>query len=96
VEFQELGVAVVGIGYSTPAENLAWAESLDYEFEVWSDADKVLATYYQAVVEWDPAPLRHAYILGTEGEALVKHEGAVSLGADQEAVLADCRVLVGG
>lgn len=87
---------IVGIGYSTPEQNLAWAEAQGYEFEAWSDADKVLATYYQAVVEWDPAPLRHAYILGLDGAALVKHEGAVSLGADQAAVLADCRALFGG
>ncbi len=69
---------------------------MGYAYDLWSDTDHVLAAWYDAVSPYDPDyPLRHAYILDAEGMAVVWHAGAVSLGADPAAVLADCRTLFG-
>jgi peroxiredoxin len=90
-------VVVVGVGYSDPETNAAWGDRMGYTYALWSDVDRVIASAYDAVAPWDPdAPLRHAYILGTDGRARVKHEGGVSLGADPGGVLSDCQLLFGG
>ena len=87
----------MGVGYSSPEANAAWAERMGYTYALWSDPDRVIATAYDAVAPWDDeAPLRHAYILDAAGLAVVFHEGGVSLGADPAGVLADCETLFGG
>lgn len=83
------------MGLATPEEATAWADSLGYTYEIWSDADRVLMEGYGALSKWDDSPLRHAFILDAEGRALVRHDGAVSLGADPHGVLADCETLFG-
>lgn len=89
-------MAIVGVGFSAPEANAAWGERMGYTYGLWSDADRTLATWYGAIAAWDDeAPLRHAYILDADGRAIVKHEGAVSLGADPSGVLADCTTLFG-
>lgn len=94
--FTELGVEVVGVGWTDPAANAAWAGRMGYTYELWSDADRVLSTHYDAVAAWDEsAPLRHAWILDGDGMAVVFHEGGVSMGADPAGVLADCATLFG-
>lgn len=85
----------MAIGLSDPDTNRAWAEGLDYHYEVWSDPDAVLIEHYGARSEFEEAPLRHAFILDADGRAVVKHTGAVSVGANPGAVLEDCRTLFG-
>ncbi|MCB9764568.1 MAG: redoxin domain-containing protein [Alphaproteobacteria bacterium] len=87
---------IVAVGFADPEVTAAWRASLDYEYEVWTDAEQVLAEHYGVLSAWDDAPLRHAWILDDAGQAVVFHEGAVSLGADPGAVLEDCRSLFGG
>lgn len=86
---------LVATGFAPPADTTAWAEALDYEFEIWTDADQVIADHYDVMVDWEEAPLRHAYILDAEGNALIFHEGAVSDGADPGRVYRDCEALFG-
>lgn len=87
---------MVGVGFSDPETNAEWGSRMGYTYALWSDPDHVLATWYDAIAPWDPdAPLRHAYILGPDGAALIRHEGGVSLGADPGGVLADCTILFG-
>lgn len=94
-EFDALGVRIVAVGPTTPTENLHWAQSLDYSYEIWSDPEGVMPVYYEAESTFDEGALRHAFILDAEGQARVRHEGSVSLGADPLAVLEDCRTLFG-
>ena len=84
---------IVAAGFATPDETAAWANTLGYSYEIWTDADQVLALHYDVLVDWEEAPLRHAFVLDGSGTAVLWHEGAVSAGADPEEVLADCRRL---
>ena len=87
---------IIGVGFTPPAANAAWAARMGYTYGLWSDAERVLATHYGALAPWDDAaPLRHALILDARGNAVVRHEGGVSLGADPGAVLTDCTTLFG-
>jgi peroxiredoxin len=89
-------VRIIGVGFTPPEANAAWAARMGYSYALWSDTARALATYYGAVAPWDDtAPLRHALILDATGHALVRHEGGVSLGADPGAVLEDCATLFG-
>lgn len=88
---------MVGVGFTDPAANAAWGDTMGYTYPLWSDTDRVLATAYDAVSPFDDdAPLRHAYILDADGNAVVWHEGGVSIGADPAGVLGDCASLFGG
>ncbi len=87
---------IVAVGLADPDATAAWAASLGYTYEVWSDPDRVLIDGYGAASDYDDAPLRHAFILDADGRAIVRHDGAVSLGADPGGVLADCEALFGG
>lgn len=73
--------------------NREWADSLGYLYELWSDTDTVLLTHYDALPSTESLPMRHAYILDADGFARIRHLGAVSLGADPQQVLEDCRSL---
>jgi len=95
VEFENLGVQIVAVGPTTVEENASWAESLDYQYLIWSDPDATLAAAYSAESEFDEGNLRHAFLLDASGRAFLRYEGAVSVGADPSAVLADCIALYG-
>jgi len=89
-------VNIVGVGYAEPEVNEAWAAAEGYAFELWTDRDRVLAESYGAVADFDPdSPLRHAYLLDAEGQAVLFYEGAVSVGPPASQVLADCQLLYG-
>jgi peroxiredoxin len=88
-------VRIVAVGLADPDATAAWAESLEYTYEIWSDPGRALIDGYGASIAWDTSPLRHAFVLDAEGRAIVRHDGAVSLGADPRAVLADCATLFG-
>ena len=86
-------MAIVAVGFSDPQTNAAWASGLGYGYEIWSDDQRVLAEHYQVLTEWDEDPLRHAYVLDEQGQAVLFHAGGVSLGAFPDQVLSDCREL---
>jgi len=88
-------VRIVAAGFASPEETTAWADRLGYSYEIWTDADQVLATHYDVMVDWEEVPLRHAYILDGEGRAVLFHQGAVSVGADPNQVYQDCKALFG-
>ena len=73
--------------------NASWAASLNYAYEVWTD-DGTLTNHYGVMTEFDDAPLRHAYLLDETGTAVLFYEGAVSIGADPNAVLEDAQELL--
>lgn len=86
---------VVAAGFAEPEVTARWAADHEVRYEVWSDSEQVLAAHYDVLTEWDDSPLRHAWILDAEGQALIFHAGAVSVGADPQGVLEDCQALFG-
>lgn len=86
---------IIAVGLADPEATATWAASLGYAYEIWSDPERALIDGYGASVAWDDSPLRHAFILDADGRAVVRHDGAVSLGADPHGVLADCEALFG-
>lgn len=94
-DFDALGVRIVAVGPTSVANNAAWAESLDYEYLIWSDAEGVLAAAYGTESDHDEGNLRHAFVLDASGQAFLWYEGAVSLGADPNQVLEDCEAVFG-
>ena len=94
-EFDALGVRIVAVGPTTVEENADWAASLDYHYLIWADTEGVLATAYNVESDFDEGNLRHAFLLDDSGQAILRYEGAVSIGADPHAVLADCQALFG-
>ncbi|HCH62654.1 MAG: hypothetical protein CL927_12525 [Deltaproteobacteria bacterium] len=94
-DFDALGVRIVAVGPTSVDNNAAWAESLDYQYLIWSDADAVLAAAYGTESDHDQGNLRHAFLLDASGQAFLWYEGAVSLGADPRQVLSDCEALFG-
>lgn len=93
VEFDALGVQIVAVGPTTVSDNAAWAASLDYGYQIWADTEGVVAAGYGVESHFDEGNLRHAFLLDENGHAILRYEGAVSVGADPEQVLSDCRVL---
>ncbi len=89
--FDDLGVRIVGVGPTSVEDNAAWSTSLDYRYQIWSDPEGVLAAAYDTESEFDEGSLRHAFVLDSTGHAILRYEGAVSVGADPSQVLADCR-----
>ena len=93
--FDELGVRIVAVGPTTVEANAAWAASLDYRYQIWSDSGGILSAAYGTESEFDEGSLRHAFIIDADANAIFRYEGAVSVGADPTEVLADCRALFG-
>ena len=86
---------VIAVGLASVELNAGWVDEHTFRYEVWSDPDGILVDWYDARSEFDDTPNRHAYILDNTGTAVVYHQGAVSVGADPHAVLADCEALFG-
>lgn len=86
----------MAVGGSSVADNSAWVARHGFRFEVWSDSDGDIIDGYGVRSDWDTAPMRDAFILDDTGQAIVHHEGAVSIGASPWDVLADCRTLFSG
>jgi peroxiredoxin len=86
----------VGVGFAGPSKNTDWVEDQDYEFEVWTDNDKVLALHYGAVDdETDIAPARHTKVLDANGVLLLEYIEGVNPNSHPQDVLDDCQELFG-
>jgi len=93
--FDDIGVRIVGVGPTSVEDNAAWAAALDYQYQIWSDPEAVLGAAYGTESPFDEGNLRHAFVLDADGLAILRYEGAVSVGADPSQVLADCQALFG-
>ncbi len=87
---------MVGVGFSSPSQNAQWAQTMGYEFEIWTDSDRALSLALGTIASaLEEAPDRDAFVIDSEGQAILAYRGAVSLGADPADVLADCELLFG-
>ena len=86
----------MGVGWNEPSENQSWAEDEDYEYEIWSDDDKTLALYYEAIKsEITPIPGRVTVILDEKGKLLLEYRAGTGDASHPQEVLEDCQALFG-
>lgn len=88
-----MNVGIVAVGFSSPQVNADWAARQSYDFELWTDAEQVLAKHYNVLEDWDSDPMRHAYVLNETGQAVLFYQGGVSMGANPAHVLDDLKTL---
>ena len=85
-------------GFDSPSENAAWAagETPPFTFELWTDGDRQLATYYEAVDSPIQAkPDRVTKVLDANGTLVLEYVEDVVVGTHPGLVLADCEALFG-
>ncbi|MFW5900595.1 MAG: peroxiredoxin, partial [Halodesulfurarchaeum sp.] len=93
-EFEERGIAVLGVSTDTVADIADFAEEYDLPFRLLSDEDGEVATLYDSFAvkevrgqEWEIAE-RNTFVIGPEGEIVAVYED-VSPEAHAEEILDD-------
>ncbi|MBA2320103.1 MAG: redoxin domain-containing protein [Deltaproteobacteria bacterium] len=96
-EFDALGVTIVAVGFDSPVVNSEWAEEESFQFDLWTDGDRQLATYYDAVDSpLQARPDRVTKVLDADGVLVLEYVESVIVGTHPDDVLEDCRALFGG
>ena len=90
-------MAIIGVGYSSPESNAAWAADQGYAFELWTDSDeRTLSLYYGAATSADVAfPARVTMVLDSEGILRLEYMGSLNVSTHPADVLEDCQSLFG-
>jgi peroxiredoxin len=93
-----LGVEIVGVGFSTPADNAAWAAAEGFPYELWTDGpERTLAVTYGAAADaTQPIPWRVTRLLGADGALLLEYRVDGPISTHPADVLRDCEILFGG
>ena len=87
----------MGASFNSPSQNASWVNDQSYEYEVWSDVDKTLALYYEAIKSSiTPIPGRVTVILDADGDLILEYRDGTSSAAHPQEVLEDCQALFGG
>ncbi len=89
-------MVIVGVGFDSPAANSAWSASQNppFSFELWTDGDRQLATWYAAVASQDQVnPSRVTKILDADGVLVLEYVSDVVVGTHPALVLEDCAAL---
>lgn len=90
-------MTVIGVGFDSPALNSEWSDSEGFTFDLWTDGDRELATYYGAVTTDKQArPSRITKVLDPDGVLVLEYVDDVIVGAHPAEVLEDCGILFGG
>jgi peroxiredoxin len=82
---------VVGVSFGKPDKANEWVESQGFQYEVWSDTDKVLAEAMGAGQGF--APKRVSGLIDSDGQLVVFYP-EVSVGTHPSDVLDDARRMV--
>lgn len=86
-------MAIIGVSYDSPNENLEWAQEEGFQYELWSDDDdKTLSTYYDADGVF--AARRKTVLLDETGKLVLEY-AVTQIGTHPAAVLEDCEALFG-
>jgi len=89
-------VTIVGVSFDTPEENRAWAEREGFQYELWSDVDRTLATRYGAVRSPTQASCdRVTKLLDCDGTLQLEYVSSISVGTHPQQVLDDCTAIFG-
>ena len=84
---------IVGVSFGAPEKTIAWVESQQFQYEVWTDVDKTLATFLGAKGLL-PYPNRYTYLLDGNAEVVLTYK-EVSVSAHPEDVLSDATAIFG-
>ena len=96
-EFETLSVVVVGAGFTSVEGHLTWTLEDGLPFELWTDAERILATTYGAVASVDQEfPDRIALLIDESGELVLEYRETPKDGVDPGFILDDLYVLYGG
>ena len=86
---------IVGVGFQDPATNDAWVEDQGYQYEVWTDEDRMLSVTYGAADNANAFfPARVTVLLDEQGELLLEYPNVV-IDVHPPQVLSDCELLFG-
>ena len=85
----------MGVGFQGPAVTNAWIVDQGYQYEVWTDADRVLSVTYGAAEDDNAfAPYRVTVLLDASGDLLLVYPSVV-IDVHPQQVLDDCELLFG-
>ena len=89
-DFDALEVSIIGVGTATPGEMQDWAEEESYEFEIWTDQDGTLGTYYGAADSPDDTYYgRVTKVTDPDGVLVLEYVDDVDFGTHPSQVLSD-------
>ena len=95
VEFEALGVQIVGVGFGPTVANASWVQSEGFQYEVWNDLNKTLSLHYGAVSSpLEFIPQRITRLLDSDGTLIVEYNNVQVNGHPQQ-VLDDCKAIFG-
>ncbi len=84
------------MSFDDPDENADWREEEGFEYELWSDADRVLALAYGAASSSSQTiASRITVILDADGVLVLEYLSDINLGTHPIEVLEDCEILFG-
>lgn len=88
----------MAVGYQSPSATKPWAEEEGFQYEVWTDSDRVLTPYYDDTHKDGQAfPNRVTVLLSASGELLLEYPPSLTsnTGTHPSQVLEDCEKLFG-
>jgi peroxiredoxin len=92
-QFKQLEVDVIAVSFAEPNENKKWIDDQGYQYEVWTDTERTLASTYGAVTsETQGFPSRVTKIVDADGVLILEYNDASFL-RNPQYVLEDCKAL---
>jgi peroxiredoxin len=89
-------VTIVGVSFNSTGKNANWVENQSFAYEVWSDTNKTLATYYGSVKsKLALIPGRITVVLDAQGKLILEYREGTSAGGHPQEVLEDCQAIFG-
>ena len=86
----------MGAGLDSPSTNESWADTEDFQFELWTDEDKTLGVTYGALSSASDSSVRRVtMLLDEKGELVLEYTMAIDVGTHPALVLEDCETLFG-
>lgn len=89
-DFDAAGVNIVGVSFDSPEDNQEWAEDEGFDFDLWTDEDRVMALYYGAASSESQAWAdRITLLLDADGTVQLVYDVGFEIGAHPAQVLED-------
>ena len=89
-------MTILGVSFDTPDLNKSWSIDEGFTFDLWSDQEKELATYYSAIRTPNQIHAdRVTKVLDADGVLVLEYVDGIDVGESPGLVLDDCRALFG-
>lgn len=93
-EFSAIGVRIVGASFDSPDANKAFRAKYGFDFDLFSDTDRVLAIFAGAAKKKTNRTARRiTVVLDADGTLVLRYDGIVNVLGHPQAVLDDCKAL---